>query len=101
MKLFIATTGTTGVFGSFPWFYRTWRQETSSPFRRCERAVAVRIPLTRRALVAGAWQGRLADEDEAYASIGFHTTPYKQERKVYASEPTPRMNPWTKETHVR
>lgn len=100
VKWFIATTGTTGVFGKFPWVYHTWRQETATPFRRCEKAVAVRIPLTRRALVAGAWERALADEDEAYDAIGFHATPYKADRKVYVSEPTPRTNPF-KEEHVR
>lgn len=100
VKWFISTTATTSVFGDFPWVYRTWRQETAAPFRRCEKAVAVRIPLTRRALVAGAWERALADEDEAYDAIGFHSTPYKEDRKVYMSEPTPRANPWTKDKHV-
>lgn len=102
VKWFITTTATaaTSVFGKYPWVYRTWRQETAHPFRRCERAVAVRIPLTQRALVAGAWERALADEDEAYAAIGFHTTPYKTDRKIYVGDPTPRTNPFRDE-HVR
>jgi hypothetical protein len=92
--------GIAPVLDGFPPVYRTWRQETAYPFRRCDRAVAVCIPLIRRALVFGVWHARMADEDAAYDAIGFHATPYKENRKVYVSEPTPRMNPWTKDEHV-
>lgn len=73
MMPFIALTR---VLPGFPRVYRTWRQETSEPYRRCERALVVRLPWLRRALVIGWWGSRLADEDAAYAALGHRLTPY-------------------------
>lgn len=73
---------TTHVLYGMPRVYRTWRQETSAPFRRCDRALCVRIPWTKKAIVAGWWNRRLADEDEAFTAIGFHPTPYLEQEHV-------------------
>lgn len=66
----------TKTLAGFPRVYRTWRQETTAPFRRCERALVVRLPWSRRALVFGRWHARLADEDAALAALGHRLTPY-------------------------
>lgn len=70
---FICTTKT---LDGFPRVYRTWRQETTRPFRRCERALVVRLPFSRLALVFGVWRTRLPDEDAALAALGHRLTPY-------------------------
>lgn len=71
--------GTTRWLAGFPRVYFTWRQETRAPYRRCERALAVRVPWTGKSLVVGRWHRRLPGEDEAYAALGFHPTPYLEE----------------------
>lgn len=76
------SVSTTKTMPEFPALYRTWRQELSPPFRRCRKAVAVRIPFTARALVVGIWRRRLEDEDAAYAAAGFYLTPYLEKDRV-------------------
>ncbi|MFI1796582.1 hypothetical protein ACH427_04380 [Streptomyces sp. NPDC020379] len=48
--------------------YRTWTQEMSEPYRRCENTVVVRIGGL-RALAFGKWGAPLADEDAAMATV--------------------------------
>jgi hypothetical protein len=83
VKLFIAKTKT---LPGFPRAYRTWRQETTEPFRRCERALVVRMPFCLHALVFGRWHARLEDEDAALAALGHRLTPYLERDKEKACD---------------
>lgn len=56
------------VLPKFPALYWTWRQELASPFRRCDRALVLRLS-PRRAVVLGRWAHTGYDEDEAAARV--------------------------------
>ncbi|MEU5425191.1 hypothetical protein AB0H73_06235 [Streptomyces olivoreticuli] len=47
---------------------RTWTQEMSEPYRRCENTTVVRIGGL-RALAFGRWGAPLPDEDAAMATV--------------------------------
>ncbi|MCC3766451.1 hypothetical protein [Streptomyces sp. UNOC14_S4] len=48
--------------------FRTWTQEMSEPYRRCEKTTVVRVG-GRHAIAFGVWGPPLAGEDAAMAAV--------------------------------
>lgn len=94
---------TTRVLAGFPLLYTAWHQEQVAPFRRCTRALVVRIPRG-RALVFGMWRQRLGDENEMLAAIGFKFAAELDRENTDVtpsiSAPFGRINPFKKNEHV-
>ncbi|WP_274916863.1 hypothetical protein [Streptomyces sp. WZ-12] len=48
--------------------FRTWTQEMSSPYRRCENTLVVRVG-GHHAIAFGRWEAALPNEDAAMAAV--------------------------------